>query len=212
VDQTFSTYKEDSEISRINQQRLDLAQASQPMQAIFALAEETRMITNGYFDIYRNGKYDPSGLVKGWSIYNAAMLLGQRGFHDYYVDAGGDIQAAGRNTQGEKWRVGIRNPFDMRQVVKVLAISDCGIATSGNYVRGAHIYNPKTSEPLETKIVSLTVIGPDVYEADRFATAAFAMGEEGVNFIGRLTGFEAYQIDQSGRATYTSGFQRFLLQ
>ena len=212
VDDTFSTYKEDSEISRINQKRLDLAQASQPMQAIFSLAEETRILTKGYFDICHNGQYDPSGLVKGWAIYNAALLLGQRGFENYYVDAGGDIQAMGKNAQGQNWRVGIRNPFDMKQVVKVLSISDCGVATSGNTIRGAHIYNPKTAEALETSIVSLTVIGPDVYEADRFATAAYAMGEGGIGFIGRLAGFEAYQIDRSGTATFTSGFQRYLSQ
>jgi FAD:protein FMN transferase len=212
VDDTFSTYKEDSEISRINQKRLDLSQASRPMQSIFALAEETRKITNGFFDICRNGKYDPSGLVKGWSIYNAALLLGERGFQNYYVDASGDIQAVGKNAQGANWRVGIRNPFDMKQVVKVLSISDCGVATSGNYVRGSHVYNPKIAEPLETAIVSLTVIGPDVYEADRFATAAYAMGVEGISFIGKLPGFEAYQIDNAGRATFTSGFQRYLLQ
>ena len=210
VDATFSTYKEDSEISRINQKRLALSQASEPMRAIFALAEETRRDTNGYFDIYRNGKYDPSGLVKGWAIYNTAALLAQRGFLNYYVDAGGDIQMAGRNAQGQRWHVGIRNPFNMNEIVKTLSIGDGAIATSGTYVRGKHIYNPKSSGELETSVLSLTVIGPNVYDADRFATAAFAMGEAGVFFIERLEGLEAYQINRNGVATFTTGFHRYL--
>jgi thiamine biosynthesis lipoprotein len=210
VDDTFSTYKEDSEISRINQKRLSLSQASQTMQTIFKLAEETRLDTNGYFDIFRNGKYDPSGLVKGWAIYNTAALLAQRGFLNYYVDAGGDIQTAGHNAEGQPWRVGIRNPFNMRQIVKVLSIRDGAVATSGTYVRGQHIYNPKSAGELETNVLSLTVVGPNIYDADRFATAAFAMGEEGVFFIERLDGFEAYQINRDGVATFTTGFHRYL--
>lgn len=210
IDDTFSTYKQDSEISRINQKRLSLAQASQPMQTIFALAEETRRETDGFFDIYRNGMFDPSGLVKGWAIYNTAALLAQRGFTNYYVDAGGDIQMAGRNAQGQRWQVGIRNPVNVHEIVKTLAIGDGAIATSGTYIRGQHIYNPKDSNELKTNVLSLTVIGPNVYDADRFATAAFAMGEVGVFFIERLEGFEAYQINQDGMATFTTGFHKYL--
>ena len=46
VDDTFSTFKEDSEVSRINQKKLTLAEASGPMQTIFSLCEETKQDTN----------------------------------------------------------------------------------------------------------------------------------------------------------------------
>ena len=92
----------------------------------------------------------------------------------------------------------------------VLSVSNRGVATSGTYVRGQHIYNPKQADRLITDIVGLTVIGPDIYEADRFATAAFAMGREGIHFIERLEGFEGYMIDRDGQATLTSGFTRYV--
>src|SRR5258706_490587 len=126
------------------------------------------------------------------------------------VDAGGDIQVFGKNNEGRDWRVGIRNPFNMDEIVKVLAVSDCGVATSGTYVRGQHIYNPKDSEETIPEIVSLTVIGPNIYDADRFATAAFAMGRDGIIFIERLEGFEGYMIDKNGLATLTSGFEGYV--
>ena len=125
---------------------------------------------------------------------------------------GGDIQVAGTNSQGQPWRVGIRNPFNPHEIVKVLAIGDCGVATSGTYIRGQHIYNPKSSGQPITEIVSLTVIGPNVYEADRFATAAFAMGRAGIFFIEQLEGLEGYMIDRHGQATLTSGFARYVQQ
>jgi FAD:protein FMN transferase len=210
IDRKFSTYKPDSEISLINRQEIRLEEASDEMKAIFKLAEQTRQESDGYFEIWNNGIYDPSGIVKGWAILNAAEILREAGCENYYVDAGGDIQAAGKNNQGEDWRVGIQNPFNPMEIVKVLSLQDCGIATSGTYVRGQHIYNPKSPAQPVTDIVSLTVIGPDVFEADRFATAAFAMGAGGIHFIERLEGLEGYMIDQNGMATYTSGFERYI--
>jgi thiamine biosynthesis lipoprotein len=208
VDQKFSTYKEDSEISRINRHELAIEQASADMRTIFTLAEQTRQATDGYFDIARNGIYDPSGIVKGWAIYHAAEIVAQHGYESYYVDAGGDIQMAGSNNQGQDWRVGIRNPFNLHEIVKVLAVSNCGVATSGTSIRGQHIYDPHNNH-LSTDLVSLTVIGPNIYEADRFATAAFAMGSAGIMFIEQLAGFEGYAITQHGQATYTSNFVRY---
>jgi thiamine biosynthesis lipoprotein len=209
VDEKFSTYKAGSEISRINRGELGCEDASEDMKLIFQLAEQTRRETNGYFDIHHQGLLDPSGIVKGWAIYNAAEILHKSGSENYYVEAGGDIQASGNNGQGGKWRVGIRNPFNIDQIVKVLLVSDCGVATSGTYVRGQHIYNPKSGDGALTDILSLTVIGPDVYEADRFATAAFAMGRSGIDFIELLPGFEGYMIDKNEQATFTSGFARY---
>lgn len=210
VDAKFSTYKETSEISQINQGRLTLADASPDMQTIFALADQTRLDTDGYFDIAHDGHYDPSGIVKGWAIDNAAEQLRLQGFKDFYVDAGGDIQAYGCNAEHEPWRVGVRNPFNLHEIVKVLSISNCGVATSGSYVRGHHIYNPKqTNDPL-AEVLSLTVVGPNIYEADRFATAAFAMGRAGIVFIESLADFEGYMIDAEGQATLTSGLGRYI--
>jgi thiamine biosynthesis lipoprotein len=181
------------------------------MQQVFALAEQTRQETGGYFDIEREGRWDPSGLVKGWAIYQAASLLWLAGLENFYVEAGGDIQSSGLNHQGQPWRVGVRHPFNPAEIVKVLAVSEAGVATSGTYVRGQHIYQPGAAGPLETDIVSLTVLGPDIYEADRFATAAFAMGPAGIQFIEGLDGFEGYMIDRAGQATLTTGFGQYVV-
>jgi FAD:protein FMN transferase len=211
VDHKFSTYKPDSEISAINRREITVARSSADMRAVFALAEQTRQETGGYFDIERDGQYDPSGLVKGWAIFHAAEILWDEGFANFYVEAGGDIQAAGKNRHGEDWRVGIRSPFNLNEIVKVLAVSSCGVATSGTYVRGQHIYRPQQAGPQDTEIVSLTVVGPDIYEADRFATAAFAMGAAGIQFIDGLEGFEGYMIDRMGQATLTRGLERYVV-
>ncbi len=212
IDEKFSTYKSTSEITAINNGTLAVADASEEMQLVFALSEETKKETNGYFDIKTpNGKYDPSGLVKGWAIWNAAQLLEKKGFNNFYVDAGGDIQPHGKNAAGDPWAVGIKNPFNEVENVKVVYVGEEGVATSGTYIRGLHIYNPRGDGHPVSDIVSLTVIGPNIYEADRFATAAFAMGADGINFIEQLNGFEGYIIDKNKVATMTTGFEKYTI-
>ncbi len=211
VDETFSTYKEHSEISKINRGELAEAEYSEDMKTILTLSEQTRQETNGYFNIRHKGKLDPSGIVKGWAILQSAKLLKDAGWRNFYIDAGGDIQMAGYK-DGKPWRVGIRNPFNRDEIVKVLQLTDRGVATSGTAIRGQHIYNPHRPRTPLRDIMSLTVIGPDIYEADRFATAAFAMGKEGIFFIEQLPGFEGYMIDASACATFTTGFERHVVQ
>ena len=133
---------------------------SNDMHIIFMLAEDTKQRSEGFFDIKKPSTgsagrdfYDPSGIVKGWAIWQAAKLLDERGLKNYYVDAGGDIQTAGLNTDGKPWSVGIKNPLKKPapgqpgEIVKTVQLSGEGIATSGTYIRGEHIYNPKTGAP-----------------------------------------------------------------
>lgn len=211
VDETFSTYKETSEISQINAGKLPETQWSKDMHFILDICEQTKKETRGYFDIHHKGFIDPSGVVKGWAIGEAANLLKSLGYQNYFVDAGGDIQTAGCNNEGEPWVIGIRNPFNREEIVKRVAIQDRGIATSGTYIRGQHIYDPHQPNQALTEVASLTVIGPNILDADRFATAAFAMGSHGVEFIADLPDFEAYQIDKNGIATFTEGFSHYVL-
>lgn len=210
-DERFSTYKETSETMRINRGEISPEHYSADMREVLALAERTKEESGGYFNARRpDGSLDPSGIVKGWAIQKAAELLMREGYGSFYLEIGGDIQTCGRGEQGEEWRVGVRNPFNRDEIVKVLYPHGHGVATSGTAARGAHIYNPlEPSRPIDD-IASLTVLGPDICEADRFATAAFAMGRYGIVFIEELDGFEGYLIDAQGIATMTSGLDRFL--
>lgn len=212
VDRRFSVFRPDSEITAINQGRLAAGAASPDMQEVLEIAERTRRCTDGYFDVRRpDGTIDPSGVVKGWAVRNAARLVRAAGAAHYLIDAGGDIQSDGTAADGAEWRVGVRNPFNEREIVKVLRPRGHGVATSGTYVRGQHIYNPhRLGEPI-AGIVSLTVAGADVLQADLYATAAFAMGQAGIHLIEQTPGLEGYMIDCGGIAVQTSGFELFVV-
>jgi len=208
VDAGFSTYKNDSEISRFNHGDLPENALSDEVKMILQECDRYKHETQGFFDITRpDGSLDPSGLVKGWSIKGVADLITAAGFNNFFVSAGGDVQTSGRNASGQPWRVGITNPFEPAKFAKQVALSGEAIATSGTYERGAHIYNPHTGQDV-TEIVSLSVIGPGIYETDILATAAFVMGKPGLKFL-QEHGYEACLISADQTVTLTPGFKRF---
>ena len=210
VDTLFNINKKESEISRLNSGKLLKKHISFDLRHILQLAEDTRKETKGYFNSTHNGIVDPSGIVKGWAIFNAANLLKSQGYKNFFIEAGGDIQLSGKNKKGEYWQVSICNPFDKNEIVAVLTVTNKGVSTSGKYNRGQNIYNPRDPGNRKNHIASLTMIGPSVYDADRFATAAFAMGDKGIQFIEQMEGFEGYSIDCKGKASYTSGFHQYI--
>jgi len=211
VDAKFSTYKKDSEISQFNRGEILVKNLSPEIKLVLRLCEQTKFETNGYFDIKKeNGQLDPPGLVKGWAIWQASKLLKKKSVDNFIIEAGGDIQTEGFNEKNNFWSIGIRNPFRHFENVKIIKLSGEGVATSGTYERGQHIYNPKNPKSRLVEIVSLTVVGPNIYEADRFATAAFAMQEKGIKFIETIPGLEGYAISWKGIATMTSGFQKYV--
>jgi len=212
IDRRFSVFRPDSEIMAFNRRRLARTEISANLREVLALADQTRRRTHGYFNICRpDGLIDPSGIVKGWAIGNASRLIDATGAKNYVIDAGGDIQSRGKAADGTDWKIGIRHPFNDREIIKVVHPLGHGVATSGTYARGGHIYNPHRPDQPIVDIVSLTVIGADVLQADLYATAAFAMGSEGIWFIEEMPQLEGYAIDMNGVATQTTGFTTFVV-
>ncbi len=206
IDEKFSTYKKNSEVEKLN--RGETKKVSPLMRKILNLSEKTRKETKGYFNIKIKGKLDPSGIVKGYAIHEACKMLLKKGYRNFYVEIAGDMEILGKIDK-RKWKVGIENPFERTEIIKVFNLSNCGVATSGNYIRGEHIFNPIEKKPAD-EIASITVIGPNAYEADRFATAAFAMGEKGIDFIEGLEGFEGYLVTKGKKGIMTSGLKKYL--
>jgi FAD:protein FMN transferase len=205
IDATFSPFAPGSAVSRINDGRLRIDDASAEVQDVLARCERYEAMTGGFFSAWRGAVLDPSGYVKSWAVARACAILDANGHRAYFVDAGGDVRTRGESDAGEPWRIGIRHPVERDSVVRVVLGGDLAVATSGTYEKGAHIYDPHTGAPAEA-LVSLTVVGPSIVEADVQATAAFAMGTGAIDYLEGLPGYEAYAIGPDLRATWTSGF------
>ena len=148
VDDTFSTHKTDSAFSALGRGELSVEALSEEILEVLSLCESVRTATDGAFDVFEvpapNGtRFDPSGLVKGWSIERAAALLEAAGCSNFCLNAGGDIAGPGRPEPGGTWKIGIRHPFDDQAIATVVECPESlAVATSASYERGAHIVDP----------------------------------------------------------------------
>ena len=205
VDAVFSTYKAESDISRIRRGELAIEEANPDVADVLNLCSVIEAETEGYFTAGWDSELDPTGLVKGWAIERASRLLTAHGSRNHAVNGGGDIQLAGEPEAGEPWRVGISDPFDRSRLMMVVTGHDFAVATSGVAERGAHIVNPLTGATAR-ELASVTVVGRSLTRVDAYATAAFAMGPHALRWIDDLPGYEALIVSAEAVVTTTGGF------
>ena len=208
ADGLFSTYKPDSQISRLGRGELRISDCDPAVDDVLTRAARLAKQTDGYFSVRPAGHLDPSGLVKGWAVQRAADAMSAGGAVNFMINAGGDIVARGEPARDEKWRIGIRHPRDHDALAAVVAGNDIAVATSGEYERGQHILDPHTSSPPQG-LLSVTVVGGDLTNADAYATAIFAMGRAGADWALRLEGYETLCVTDDGMVLSTPGFSAF---
>ncbi|MEV8541372.1 FAD:protein FMN transferase [Streptomyces sp. NPDC051572] len=201
VDARFSPFRPDSEVCRYDRGELQLPDLSADLTEVLDLCERYRVATGGAFDVRLPGRpLDPCAVVKGWSVQRAAELLTAAGARRFILNAGGDVVVA-----GGPWRVGVRHPEHADQLCTVLELTDGAVATSARYERGDHIVDGRTGEPA-TGLLSISVVAASLTEADATATAAFAMGPEGVDWAAARPGCEVFAVDAGRRVRRTPGF------
>lgn len=205
VDAMFSTFRDDSEISRLRRGDVTLAECHADVAAVLDLCAQVTAESNGYFSARYGGQLDPTGLVKGWSVQRASEILTAAGFAAHSVNGGGDVQAVGEPEPGRPWNVGVAHPLHRGHFAAVVPVRDGAVATSGTAERGAHVLNPFTGQPA-VQLASVTVIGPDLTRADAYATAALAMGQHAREWLAGLAGYEGFAVAADGSGWSTAGF------
>lgn len=134
-----------------------------------------------------NANVHLAAIAKGYGIDQVAATLREMGLKNYMVEIGGDLVTAGVNPDGRPWRVGLERPDSAgRAVEEIIAVSDLGVATSGDYrnffevdgARYSHVIDPTTGRPITHGTASVSVVAEDAMIADAWATALLALGAE----------------------------------
>jgi thiamine biosynthesis lipoprotein len=202
LESIFSTFRPDSEISRINRGELDVLDSSLEVIEVLDACTWIEHVSGGAFRARRphDGSLDPAGFVKGWAAELAAKWLDRAGLCQWYLSVGGDIQTRGVACDGAPWRIGISDPNsdDRRALRAVVEVDGLAVATSGTAARGLHLWDGRT-EQAATELSSLTVVGPHLTWADAFATTAFVMGRAGIDWVARFDGYRALAVTSDGQ-------------
>lgn len=182
----FSTWDPQSPVSRLRRGEAAPSDLPEAVSEVLDLCASARRMSGGWFDPWAMpGGIDPTGMT-------AAMING-----------GGDVAVYGSPAPGDPWRIGIRHPWRSGALAAILEVP-AGVATSGTYERGGHLINPFTGRPGGTA-ASATVTGPSLALADALATALAIGGDEMLDIVSGLDGYDGYLIRADGSEESTPG-------
>jgi len=166
---------------------------------------------------------DLASIAKGYGVDQVAALIRSNGIHNFLVEIGGEVFAAGLRKDGKEWRIGINRPqknAPVDQVYKVVDLQDKGFATSGDYrnyfevnqKRFSHIIDPRNGYPVDNGVVSVSIISNTCTFADGLATAVMVLGhKKGLDLVNRLDNTECFIVTQSKDGVlidhYSKGFK-----
>jgi thiamine biosynthesis lipoprotein len=207
VDSDFSTYIDTSWVTRLCTNQIEITSCPPSVQEVWQLCLQAKHLTDGAFDPWAvEGGFDPSGLVKGWAADKCADLFVSLGIEHVQVNAAGDLSLRGGFYDGvvKPWSIGVVNPDNRNEVVKIYEITDGAIATSGTYERGAHIHDPHTGL-IAIGAKSATVVGPLGWLCDAMATALMVAGDDGAKYFSQaeLEGYQVFVVDRNENTTWS---------
>ena len=207
VDELFSTYKAGSVISQLRRSEIEIEQCPGDVKEVWNACARASELTDGAFNPWAvEGGFYPSGYVKGWASDRCSQLLVDAGCENVQVNAAGDLTLRGGQSDLAPWAIGVVNPDNTQEVLRIFEITDGAIATSGHYERGAHIHDPYTGI-FAIGAKSATVMGPDGGLADALATALMVAGEDGAAWFGQpeLSEYSAWVIDRHNDGAWGVG-------
>lgn len=165
-------------------------------------------------------RLDLGAIAKGYGIDKTAETMQAAGATGGMVDVGGDIQCFGKPAKKDKWAIGLQNPKEGEDFLKVIELGDNGVATSGDYLRFvvldgekfSHIMAPKKGSSAKG-LSSVTIIGSNAMDSDAMATTVTVMGiEKGLELVESIEGMEGFVVpsDPNEKKRYSSGFDKFV--
>lgn len=159
---------------------------------------------------------DLGGIAKGFIADRLKEYLTKEGIESAWINLGGNVLTIGMKPDKSPWKIGIRKPFGAAtETAAVICVSGKSVVTSGTYERyfekdGTiyhHILEPKTGEPVQNHLYSVTILSDSSADGDALSTTCFVLGkEDGLALVESLDGIEAMFITDEQELIYSSGF------
>ncbi len=173
-------------------------------------------------------KIDANSIAQGYSVDIVSDFFESEGIKNYLVEIGGEVRAKGKNENGIYWRIGVDKPEEGNMVPgeklqNIISLNNKSVTTSGNYrkfyeengIKYSHIINPKTGFPVNSRLLSVSIVAKDCITADGWDTPLMVMGlENSIDFLKKhpdLDGLLIYTDDDGNYKEYmTDGFKAML--
>ena len=128
---------------------------------------------------------DFGGIGKGYAVDRALAILRAHGVTRAKLDFGSSSLGFLGSIDGG-WPVAIADPRDRDEPLISFRISKDAVSTSSQRERFferdgrrfGHIFDPRAGRPVESRMLSVTVIAPQGSTADALSTALFVLGHD----------------------------------
>jgi thiamine biosynthesis lipoprotein len=190
--------------------------------------EKVRLENNRIIKTDTAVKLDVNSIAQGYSVDIVSNFLESEGLSNYVVEIGGEVRAKGKNSKGQYWRIGIDKPEEGNmepgeKLQTIISLKNQSVTTSGNYrkfyeengVKYSHIINPKTGFPVNSRLLSVTIVARDGITADGWDTPLMVLGlENSIKILKKHPELEALLIYTDEKGNYqnymTDGFKSMI--
>jgi len=164
-------------------------------------------------------RLDFGGSAKGWAAHKAARRLAE--YAPALVSAGGDIALTPRCEQNQLWQIGIKDPFNPETEIARISLREGGVATSAtdhrHWEQGGewctHIIDPRSNAPVESNVLSATVVAPNLMEAEMASKACLILGsEQGMQWLNKRSGNAGLFVLQNGIIALSNNMEAYLVK
>lgn len=156
-----------------------------------------------------------ASVAKGCAAKYAIQAMAAEGVRSAVISLGGNVQTLGERPDGTLWNVAVQDPEDTNSYAGILSVGETAVVTSGGYQRYfvandgtvyQHIIDPSTGYPVDSDLLSVTIVCDDGTLADALSTALYVLGEDGaIEYYEDYPGFEMILVTDDGRTLVSSG-------
>lgn len=173
-------------------------------------------LTDNTVSLLPGMQLDFGAVAKGYASDMIRDLMLEEGVTSAIISLGGNICAIGSKPDGSDFRISVQHP-DNRDSLGILALSNSSVSTSGAYERYfvgddgkeyGHILNPETGRPMQSDLISVTVVSEDGKLCDALSTSLFVKGLDGSTaYYREHEGFELLLMAEDGELYLTEGLE-----
>lgn len=135
IDNKFSPLKIDSLISKFHRGDNEVFFQDAMFQSVYNQCAIAKIATNGYYDAFKNDRFDPTDILLGWTIETEFQkhlkpLLVDPSIVGVSLSSNEQMQLATKTDSNFAWSIGITNPDDARDILAEYNIQNGAIATA----------------------------------------------------------------------------------
>lgn len=159
---------------------------------------------------------DLGGIAKGYASDVVQTVIKSYDVSSAMISLGGNVAVLGKKADSSLFKIAITDPVNPDQYIGILESTDVSVITSGGYERFfteggvtyIHIMDPATGSPVQSDLLSVTIVTPDGTEGDALSTALFVMGRDKAIEYGRThTDFSFVLVTATGELVVSSALK-----